>query len=595
MEKPGHSVTESPCYSPTHQPTHSPTNKQIHQQTMNYTELLRQCVAYFSFAIASIFVLSLVGFLLRRQLRMLFDRWRALGRLGQCVTLVFVSGFVLYGGSKHLPPTQTNDSQNADEPLLTVLPPWDSPLVDAAACRVTSCDEITRGAPMTRQAVASTAGETSDVATFRQTSQPELSRWAARGAWVDWQRIEFPDGFAFPIGTNQITEVTLMSYGALIPASSFQLLASRSEPPIQSSTTDIQTLLHSNILTLPCRVSLEPGESSIHYGLTPSNSFLIAWENVCVERSSTNRVDASIELFRNGDTLVTIQPLSQPSQPSLFFTPAALPEGWVGEGQNLNWATNAFPEFAENIRTNGYANWLADYVGINEQNGRYKVIITIDALPEDGPCYLECGPYKVIVREVGVYGFPLEVCQHYQARTYPVAIPLTIEYDDGYRGEATMASAASAGLAPRRTLGSWMQNIYDVWMAPEFRISPSAIDLDRAVGTTISIWCNSPNAGGKTYRSFSGQTTLVFRGDSQAEIVGAAIADTVEVYMRHLGYLTTGTICIAVPTPDKTHCHHCYNPHCPCGGWCDEVCSCHASGTNGVYCVGDPDWTFPDF
>ena len=78
---------------------------------MNYTELLRQCVAYFSFAVASIFVLSLVGFLLRRQLRMLFDRWRALGRLGQCVTLVFVSGFVLYGGSKHLPPTQTNDSQ----------------------------------------------------------------------------------------------------------------------------------------------------------------------------------------------------------------------------------------------------------------------------------------------------------------------------------------------------------------------------------------------------------------------------------------------------------------------------------------------------
>ncbi len=114
---------------------------------MNYTELLRQCVAYFSFAVASIFVLSLVGFLLRRQLRVLLDRWRALGRLGQCVTLVFVSGFVLYGGSKHMPPTQTNDSQNADGPLLTVLPPWDSPLVDAAACRVTSCDEIIRGRP----------------------------------------------------------------------------------------------------------------------------------------------------------------------------------------------------------------------------------------------------------------------------------------------------------------------------------------------------------------------------------------------------------------------------------------------------------------
>ena len=84
---------------------------------MNYTELLRQRVAYFSFAVASIFVLSLVGFLLRRQLRVLLDRWRALGRLGQCVTLVFVSGFVLYGGSKHMPPSPPSDDDG--DPLFS--------------------------------------------------------------------------------------------------------------------------------------------------------------------------------------------------------------------------------------------------------------------------------------------------------------------------------------------------------------------------------------------------------------------------------------------------------------------------------------------
>ena len=564
---------------------------------MNYTELLRQCVAYFSFAVASIFVLSLVGFLLRRQLRMLFDRWRALGRLGQCVTLVFVSGFVLYGGSKHLPPTQTNDSQNADEPLLAVLPPWDSPLVDAAACRVTSCDEITRGAPVTRQAVASTAGETSDVATFRQTSQPELSRWAARGAWVDWQRIEFPDGFAFPIGTNQITEVTLMSYGALIPASSFQLLASRSEPPIQSSTTDIQTLLHSNILTLPCRVSLEPGESSIHYGLTPSNSFLIAWENVCVERSSTNRVDASIELFRNGDTLVTIQPLSQPSQPSLFFSPAALPEGWVGEGQDAAWASTAFPSNATDIAAMGYENWLADYVGINEANGRYQVKISVMTLP-DGPCYLVCGPYKTVITAPGVYCFPLEVFETYHVRTYPVAVPLSFEYDDGYRGDETNAHAACLSAALPSPTSRQADNDYYLCEMPRIVITPNYIPYDQAEGATVSIWANVKSSVRGFFTSLSGLSRVVLTGGgSRAEIIQAQVGDSVRYNLEKLGHHCDAEITIGSQSNDHEEpccCDACCGDYCSCDGTCCACrCNCwgympETSGTNGTTTVTQP-------
>ena len=551
---------------------------------MNYTELLRQCVAYFSFAIASIFVLSLVGFLLRRQLRMLFDRWHALGRLGQCVTLVFVSGFVLYGGSKHLPPTQTNDSQNADEPLLAVLPPWDSPLVDAAACRVTSCDETTRGAPMTRQAVASTAGETSDEATFRQTSQPELSRWAARGAWIDWQRIEFPDGFAFPIGTNQITEVTLMSYGALIPASSFQLLASRSVQPIQSPTTDIQTLLHSNILTLPCRVSLEPGESSIHYGLTPSNSFLIAWENVCVERSATNRVDASIELFRNGDTLVTIQPLSQPTQPSLFFTPATLPEGWVGEGQDAAWASTAFPSNATDIAAMGYENWLADYVGVNEANGRYQVKISVMTLP-DGPCYLVCGPYKTVITAPGVYCFPLEVFEEYTVRTYPEAVPLTFEYDDGFHfgDEDDMMLGASFASAPRPSLlgasPSGEGNVYTITQFPQVYIHPNAIPLDQAVGTSLRVLCNSANITYRDYSSLWGQVILNFTGPSEAVIEFADIQTEV---MLEFG-VGGGRVCSGLFSITEPYYH-------PSTNECDNVSTNDydvIGGTNGTSSAGN--------
>ena len=540
---------------------------------MNYTELLRQCVAYFSFAVASIFVLSLVGFLLRRQLRVLLDRWRALGRLGQCVTLVFVSGFVLYGGSKNMAQQrQHQDSDAQHEPLFSQ----------------ESLESLFRS--LERSESESEPSSPLHLYTANPTFNSQLStisRWAARGAWVDWQRIEFPDGFAFPIGTNQITEVTLMSYGALIPASSFPLWASRSDPSFQSPTTDIQTLQHSNILTLPCRVSLEPGESSIHYGLTPSNSFLIAWENVCVERSATNRVDASIELFRNGDTLVTVQPLSQPSLPShpiTIFTPAVLPEGWVGEGQDAAWATNAFPEFAENIRTNGYENWLADYIGVNEQNGRYQVKVSVMTLP-DGPCYLVCGPYRTVITAPGVYCFPLEVFEEYTVRTYPEAVPLTFEYDDGFRfgDEDDVMMGASFASVPRPGLQSATAggegNVYTITQFPQVYIHPNAIPLDQAVGTSLRVLCNAANITYRDYSSLWGQVILNFTGPSEAVIEFADIQTEV---MLNFG-VGGGRVCSGLFTIIEPW-HH------PSTNECDNVWTNDfgvIGGTNGTSSAGN--------
>ena len=102
------------------------------------------------------------------------------------------------------------------------------------------------------------------------------------------------------------------------------------------------------------------------------------------------------------------------------------------------------------------------------------------------------------------------------------------------------------------------------------------------------------NALQKTYRSLMRSTRLLFTGPTEAEIVEAAIEDTLVIYMQHLEIPVTGTIEVVLPPPNWTHCHQCYNPHCPCHGWCQEGCGCHAEGTNGVYCVGDPDWTLQD-
>ena len=125
-----------------------------------------------------------------------------------------------------------------------------------------------------------------------------VTNWTTRGAFCDWTRVDFPDGFAFPHGTNLVTSVTLMAYGEI-------------RENLRRSPSDFA-------LSLPLPVSLEPGVSTCAYGLTASNSFVFAWQNVCVNRDPTNRVDASIELFDSGacsvrfDTVETFYPAPSP-------------------------------------------------------------------------------------------------------------------------------------------------------------------------------------------------------------------------------------------------------------------------------------------
>ena len=49
--------------------------------------------------------------------------------------------------------------------------------------------------------------------TNHQQPTNQIPNWTARGAYCDWERIDFCDGFRFPIGTNFIDGVTLLAYG----------------------------------------------------------------------------------------------------------------------------------------------------------------------------------------------------------------------------------------------------------------------------------------------------------------------------------------------------------------------------------------------
>ena len=247
---------------------------------------------------------------------------------------------------------------------------------------------------------------------------------------------------------------------------------------------------------MPSRVSLEPSSSSVTHGLTPSNSYLFAWHNCCVERCATNRVDASIELFRNGAIATTITPLSTPTPPTYTYYPPTLPEGVFGVGQDEAWIRATFPDEADHILALGYENWLLnEFVGINEENGHYMTSVTIAALPADGsPCYLVCGPYRVNVVEPGVYRFPLNVFETYEARTYPTAIPLSFEHDDGYRGEGVSFEIVDRSpTTPRlRLLLSAPRPTYDYWWSLDalLAVSPQHIPLDRANGAELQVFWN---------------------------------------------------------------------------------------------------------
>ena len=97
---------------------------------------------------------------------------------------------VLYGGSK--PPSTTNE------------PPE---IVDG--------DAPTNAAPPVLMAsrprlVMSPSASYPSQSSY--SSQP-ITNWTARGAYCDWQRIDFPDAFQFPVGTNFIDAVTLFAYG----------------------------------------------------------------------------------------------------------------------------------------------------------------------------------------------------------------------------------------------------------------------------------------------------------------------------------------------------------------------------------------------
>ena len=323
----------------------------------------------------------------------------------------------------------------------------------------------------------------------------QIANWTARGAWNDWQRIDFPDGFAFPYGTNLLTGVTLMAWGEIRESLVGPLVCSLVGLGDTQSTNSL-----TNQQTSKLTLSLEPGVSTCVYGLTASNSFVFAWQDCCVEREATNRVNASIELFRNGSIAITTQPTGGSQPPTTNYHPPAPPPGFVGEGQDTNWLASTFsPEDYAAIENKGYARWLdEDFVGCNEENGHCRGTVTVHSLPPNGErCYLVCGSYKVIVTEPGDYDFPIDVLTDYHIRTYPTDVPVSFTYDEGYYPDedvyGPLMSPSNQSNNPR-LLGAPPPTSICARVIPAVHLAPRAIEFAETMNRHVTIWCNMAQA-----------------------------------------------------------------------------------------------------
>lgn len=431
-------------------------------------------------------LVGLIGYFMRNELRK-FHQWvMHMPMLGKVIVFTGLAIGIVHGSTKTNLNTQAASPHAAGER-------FDLPSTPSAALQAANPNRSqVQPLPLApeRNRLAFVTGSEGDGATTNRADCLSacaagtcVSNWTTRGAFLDWTHISFPEGFSFPYGLERLSSVTLMSNGA-----------------VRSCLTNAAALAQ-----LPLPVSVEPNVSSVTHGLTSSNSYLFAWHDACVNREATNRTDAAIELFADGRIVTRFRGGEDAA-------PTVVPEGFVGQGQDEDWIRGNFALLQEmdasltnvtQILDVGYENWLRSWVGINEMNGRYQATVTIPEIP-DGPCYFECGPWKMVLSEPGTYRFPLMVFEPYHTQGYPLGIPFHTDYDDGYRGfEESFAiedvtpsvPAAAPAARARASLPSRWEG-YDIStfriLKPMVVIKPGRITLTDDDVRRIELWTNMP-------------------------------------------------------------------------------------------------------
>ena len=233
-----------------------------------------------------------------------------------------------------------------------------------------------------------------------------VEKWWRRGAYDDGQILTFDEDWCFPYGTNHLTSVEVWASGTAYPSE-------KNPTPIAGLVT---------------KLSLAPHDTEVFMGRTTNNTYRIEWHNGHPNRDLNQTADASIELFRNGNAIVT-------ENGAETEIPYVVPFEHVGFGQNDDWVRANFDN-AEEILSVGYTNWVVQTVGLNKANGLFYLTATFDEDPPE-PCHLSVGGLSVAVNEGGTYYFLLPVFEEHELHCWPYPELVRYEIDDGYTGKGT--------------------------------------------------------------------------------------------------------------------------------------------------------------
>ena len=280
------------------------------------------------------------------------------------------------------------------------------------------------------------------------------------------------------------------------------------------------------IAELATRLLLKPNVTRVSCGRTANNTYRIEWRDAYVSRTSNETIDASIELFRNGDVIVTENGVTTE-------IPYEIPFDHNGCGQDEDWVRANYDN-ADEILFVGYANWVDAQVGVGLTNGLYKFTARFEDDPPE-PTQLYIGDCSVCVTNAGEYVFVLEKGTEYEFGTWPFNDGVDYWAQDDLAADAPMLTDWWGGGA---LLGEWSVEEGGLWFWqptadsgryytgycawwPTFQGTPDLISDNRmSFPRTFSVLFDYPGADLLTYHWTSSDRNVRFsHPDSRSTIV----------------------------------------------------------------------------
>ena len=299
---------------------------------------------------ASLLLLVLRSRIARDTFARLLSIWRSLTAFGRVTVCSFLLIGVLVGGDK------TNGVNN--------LPPQQM---------MPAIVQHGPGFLLTGLSVNGNLANTMNLAQPQTTfTERKTANWNIRGAWKDSFWLPFDDDWVFPWGTNHLSGVEVASYGQIwVTPFNTNAVASAGVP-----------------------FEIVRGLTTFGCEFTSSNSYRFVWTDAAINRDTNNLVSAALELFRDGDILVTTNGVAT-------HLPRELPFSHDGFGQDDEWVAANFTNATEMLAV-GYPQWVGAQVGEGLTNGLYKFTATI---PDDPPetVQLVVGDLSVAVTNAGEY------------------------------------------------------------------------------------------------------------------------------------------------------------------------------------------------